>query len=103
MLQFKPIHLDFKWETTSDGYIDIEVPKFKSNFGKSFCKIIKKENIFIAHLDAIGSLVWKHSTGEYSVQYILDMLLKEFPKEEDLDQRLFLFLTQMKSLNYLDY
>jgi hypothetical protein len=101
MLQFRPKRLDFEWTTNEDGLVQIKVPKFTSNLGKSFCNIIKKDNSFTANMDKIGSVVWKNCNGRNSVKEILDVLKKEFPKEKDIDNRLFLFLQQMHSLRYI--
>jgi len=101
-LQFRPKRGDFEWSTNDKGLVEIKVPKFKGNFGKSFCEIIKKDNIFTANMDKIGSIVWKNSDGKNSVKDILDKIKKEFPKEEDINQRLFLFLQQMQSLSYIN-
>ena len=102
-LQYIPRRLDFEWSTDAKGLVQLKVPKFKGNFGKSFLKVIKKDDVFIANMDKIGSIVWKNCDGKQNVKQILEKLKKEFPKEENIDQRLFLFLTQMGSLNYLDY
>jgi hypothetical protein len=59
--------------------------------------------MFTASLDKIGSFVWKQCDGRHTVKEILYNLEKEFPGEENLEQRLILFLNQMKNLNYLDY
>ena len=101
-LRYKPKRVDFEWSTNDKELVEIKVPKFKSNFGKSFCKIIKKDNIFIANMDKIGSIIWKNSDGKNSVKDILGKIKKEFPDEENIDQRLFLFLQQMQSLNYIN-
>ena len=102
MLQFRPKRLDFEWSTNTEGLVVIKVPKFTSNFGKSFCKVIRKDNMFNANMDKIGSIVWKNCDGKNSVKDILEILKKEFPKEENIDQRLFLFLQQMYSLHYIE-
>jgi hypothetical protein len=102
-LQFRPKRLDFEWHTNEKDLVSLKVPKFKSNFGKSFCKIIRKDDMFVANLDKLGSLVWKNCDGKNTVKQILEIVKKEFPKEEDIDQRLFLFLQQMSSLRYIDY
>ena len=101
-LRFKPIRADLKWSTNEKGLVEIKTPKFKSNFGKSFCKVIKKDDIFTANMDKLGSLVWQNCNGNKTVKEILDLMKKEFPKEENLDQRLILFLQQMHSLNYIN-
>ena len=101
-LRFKPIRTDLEWSTNEKGLVEIKTPKFKSNFGKSFCKVIKKDNSFTANMDKLGSLVWQNCNGNKTVKQILDLLKKEFPKEENLDQRLILFLQQMYSLKYIN-
>jgi len=101
MLQFRPQRLDFEWSTNSEGIVEIKVPKFQSNFGKSFCKFIRKDENIIAKMDKIGSLVWNNCDGRNSVKDILEIVKKEFSKEENIDNRLFLFLQQMYSLHYI--
>ncbi|MCK5635885.1 MAG: PqqD family protein [Thermoplasmatales archaeon] len=101
ILQYRPTRADYEWSTNTEGLVEIKVPKFSSNFGKSFCKVIKKDNAFTANMDKIGSIIWKNCDGRNSVKDILEILKKEFPKEENIDQRLFLFLQQMQSLQYI--
>jgi len=103
MLQVRPKRVDFEWSTNKDGLVEIKVPKFQSSFGKSFCKVIKKDNKFTANMDKTGSIVWKNSDGKTKVKEILEILKKEFPDEENMDQRLFLFLQQMGNLGYIAY
>ncbi len=101
--KYKPKRLDFKWSINDEGIVRISVPKFNSNIGKSFCKLIKKENKFSANLDKVGSTVWNYCNGSNSVKTILNHLIKEFPDEKNIDQRLYFFLQQMKNLNYIDF
>jgi len=101
-LKFIPNRSNFDWYINDKNLVSIKVPKFTSNIGKSFCKLIKKDNIFVANLDELGSVVWNNCDGEKSVKEILEIIKKEFPKEENIDQRLFLFLQQMNSLNYIE-
>ena len=102
-LEFIPRRLDFEWETKEDGLVTMKVPKFTSNLGKSFCKVLRKDDTFVANLDKLGSLVWKNSDGVNTVRQILEILKTEFPDGKNLDQRLFLYLIQMKNLGYLCY
>lgn len=101
-LMFIPKQAELEWSTNKEGLVEIKMPKFNSNFGKSFCKVIKKDNNFTANMDKFGSLVWKNCDGRKTVKEILKLMKKEFPKEENLDQRLILFLQQMNSLNYIN-
>jgi hypothetical protein len=101
--RYKPKRLDFKWTINEKGIVSIIVPKFSNKYGKSFCKLIKKENEFKANFDRVGSIVWNHCDGSNSVKKILDHLIKEFPDEKNIDQRLYFFLQQMKNLNYIDF
>jgi hypothetical protein len=64
---------------------------------------LRKDDVFTANLDALGSVIWKQCDGTKTVQQILEVVSKEFPDEKNLDQRLFLFLQQLKALNYLTY
>ena len=100
-LQFKPKQMGFKWETTEEGLVQIIVPKFQSKIGVSFCKFIRKDTEFTANFDKIGSFIWMQCTGKNTVKQIFDLLKKHYPKEKNLDQRLFLFLQQMNNLGYL--
>ena len=102
-LQFHPKRIDIEWNLSSKGVVTLKVPKFKSNFGKSFCRVLKRGQYITANLDKIGSIVWQHCDGIKTVDDILKILKKKFPKEENIDQRLFLFLQQMHGLNYLDF
>ena len=79
----------------------VNVPKFTSGFGKKFVKVMKRDNIFTAHLDKLGSSVWKQCDGTVTVKEILEKVTVEFPNEKDIDQRLFLFLQQLYSLCYI--
>lgn len=102
MLKLRPRRLDFEWSENEEGLVRIKVPKFQGNVGKSLCKIVRKDNTFTANLDKLGSIVWKNCDGKKSVKQILDKIKKEFPKEENIDQRLFYFIQQMTGLNYID-
>ena len=102
-LQYRPKRLDFQWSTNVEGLVEIIVPKFKGNLGKSFCKVIRKDNMFTANMDRLGSLVWKNCDGEKTVGQILEIIKKEFPEEKNMDQRLFSFIQQMVGLNYIEY
>jgi hypothetical protein len=99
--QYVPIRAELEWSINEEGLVEIKTPKFASNFGKSFCKVIKKDNTFTAKMDKIGSIVWKNCDGKNSVKDILEKLKKELPKEGNINQRLFLFLQQMNSLHYI--
>ena len=101
MLLYQPKRADFQWETNKEGLVQIKVPKFTSNIGISLCKLVKKDNIFIANMDKLGSIVWQHCDGKNTVKDILTVLNKEFSKEKNIDQRLFLFMQQMIGLNYI--
>jgi len=101
--QFRPRRLDFEWSVNDEGFVEIKVPKFKSNFGKSFCKVIKKDNDFVAKMDKMGTIIWKNCEGNKTVKELLEMIQKEFPDEKNMDQRLILFIQQMGSLNYIIY
>jgi len=99
-LQYIPVRGDFEWSET-DRQVHIVVPKFHRQIGEKFCKLIKKESTFTAHLDAIGSVVWKQCDGKKTVEEIRSVVRKQFPEEKNIDQRLYLFLQQMHGLNYL--
>ncbi len=102
-LGYRPVRGEFPWRTGEDGRVSVTVPKFTSKAGVGFVKILRKENTFDANLDALGSFVWVMINGEMTVQEILEKVKEKFPGEQNIDQRLFLFLQQMRFLHYLTY
>jgi len=102
-LSFIPIRVGYEWSTDDEGIVHIIVPKFHGKWGKRWCKLLRRKETFTADMDKMGSIVWTHCDGKNTVQDILDVLKEEYGDEEDLDQRLFLFLQQMQNLNYLRY
>ena len=64
---------------------------------------MKRDNIFKANLDKLGSIIWKQCEGTKTVKEILDVVTKEFSDEKNIDQRLFLFLQQLRALCYIVY
>ena len=102
-LRFKPTRLDFEWNKNEEGLVELKVTKFKGNIGKSFCKLLKKDNMFIANMDKLGSIAWEKSDGKHTVEDIINFIEKEFPSEENIDQRLILFIQQMGQLGYVKY
>jgi hypothetical protein len=101
-LALHPQRCEFEWFVDNKEQVVIKVPKFRREIGKKICKLMKKDEIFNARLDEIGSMVWQYIDGRHSVKDILDTLEKKFPSQKNIDQRLFLFLQQMHHLNYLD-
>lgn len=102
-LQYQPKRAEMEWTTNAEELVEIKVPKFTSNFGKSFCKITRKDDYFTANMDKLGSIVWKNCDGKNRVKDILEIVKKEFSKEKNIDQRLFLFLQQLQNLHYINF
>ncbi|MCX6662295.1 MAG: PqqD family protein [Euryarchaeota archaeon] len=102
-LLYRPKRLEFKWSTNTEGLVTLTVPKFTGKVGKSFCSVLKRENTFEAHLDRLGSSIWNQCDGATLVKDILVVVIKQFPDEKNIDQRLFLFLQQLRALNYITY
>ena len=102
-LRLKPKRELFEWHVSHEGLVQIVVPKFKSTFGKSVCRLLRKEETFTADFDKVGSLVWQACDGQTTVKNMLVQLQKTFPNEKNLDQRLILFLQQMQGLNYIEW
>jgi len=102
-LRFRPRRLDFEWTKNKEGLVEFKVVKFKSNIGKSFCKLIKRENMFIANMDKLGSIAWEKSDGKNTVEDLIGIIKNEFPDEINIDQRLILFIQQMGQLGYIIY
>jgi hypothetical protein len=102
-LSLKPKRREFKWIEDEDGLIRLNVPKFKSNIGKNLCKLVKRNQYFVANMDKLGSIVWKNCDGKKAISEILKIIKNDFPNEENIEQRLILFLQQMKNLDYINY
>ena len=102
-LRFVPIRRDYPWSVDDQGLVHVTVPKFQSSLGKALCRLVRKDNSFQADMDAIGSFVWQRCDGKTSVDEILKVLKETFPDEKNIDQRLFVFLEQMRQLDYLDF
>ncbi len=101
-LRYRPHRADIKWKENSEGIVKLKVTKFKSNLGKSFLNLIKKDNKFTANMDKLGSIVWKNCDGRRTVEDILKIVQKEFPDEKNIDQRLYLFLQNLTNLGYIE-
>jgi hypothetical protein len=102
-LSYIPKRGGYQWTTDDAGLVHITVPKFYNKIGRKFCRFFRRKETFSADMDELGSFVWIHCDGKHSVQDILTKLREQFDDGENMDQRLFLFLQQMKSLNYLTY
>jgi hypothetical protein len=102
-LKYKPRRLDFEWTIDEQQLVHITVPKFTSSIGKKFCSLLKKDQVLIADMDAIGSTVWLQMDGIKTVEDILNILKEKFPDQKNIDKRLFLFIQQMGQLHYLTY
>jgi hypothetical protein len=76
-LQFRPKRINVEWNLNSEGLVALKVPKFKSNFGKSFCRVIKKDQYITANMDKIGSIIWQHCDGVKTVEDILKIVKKK--------------------------
>jgi hypothetical protein len=102
-LSFKPFRAEYEWTVDDEGLVHIMVPKFHGKWGKRLCRVLRRKETFTADMDKLGSIVWMHCDGKNTVEDILNILKEKYGDEEDIDQRLFLFLQQMKNLNYIFY
>ena len=100
-LTLRPQRCEFEWFVDEDQKVNIKVPKFHREIGKKVCKLLKKDETFNAQFDEIGSIIWQYIDGRKTVEDVLHTLEKQFPDQENIDQRLILFLQQMYQLNYL--
>jgi hypothetical protein len=101
-LRYRPFRADIKWKEDPEGIVQLKVTKFKSNFGKSFLNLIKKDNHFTANMDKLGSIIWKNCDGIKTVEDILKILEKTFPDQKNINQRLYLFLQNLNNLGYIE-
>ena len=102
-LQYKPVRAEYPWTTSEDGLVHITVPKFTGNLGQSLCRLVRKENKFTANLDRLGSFVWQRCDGSLTVKQILENVKEQFPDEKNIENRLYLYIQQMRTLNYIVY
>jgi hypothetical protein len=102
-LSFIPKRAGYEWNVDEEGIVHISVPKFQGKWGKRLCKVLRKKETFTADMDELGSIVWTHCDGKNTVEDILAVLKEKYGDEKDLDQRLIVFLHQMRNLNYLYY
>ena len=100
-LSFIPIRVGYEWMVDDEGFVHITVPKFQGKWGTRLCRVLRRTQTFTADMDRLGSIVWLQCNGKNTVKDILEEVKKEYTDENELDQRLFLFLQQMKNLNYL--
>ncbi len=59
-------------------------------FFKKFLKIPQKVD-----LDKIGSLIWLNLDGKRNVDELINIVKNNFPNEENLENRVKLFITQL--------
>lgn len=102
-LGLKPKRRDFLWSVDNQDVVHITVPKFQNSLGKKLCKILRRQDTFQADMDKIGSFVWKNCDGNTTVGVMLNALKEKFPDEQNIEQRFFHFLLQIRQLNYLDF
>ncbi|MEF8848229.1 MAG: PqqD family protein [Candidatus Thermoplasmatota archaeon] len=102
-LNYIPEKADFEWKKNDEGLVELKVQKFKGKLGKSFLKLFRLKNEFSAKMDKIGTVVWLNCDGEKTVGDILEILKEKFPKEDNIEKRLFLFLQQMHQLGYIKF
>jgi len=100
-LSFIPLRVGYEWTVDDEGFVHITVPKFQGKWGTRLCRVLRRTQTFTADMDRLGSIVWLQCNGKNTVKDILEEVKKEYTDENELDQRLFLFLQQMKNLNYL--
>ena len=70
-----------QYEWDENGNVTIKVPRFRSNIGQKFCKVIKKGATYNVHLDKHGSLAWRLCDGKRTVGDIGRSLALEFGEE----------------------
>ena len=101
--KFRPKRKEFKWTKNEEGLVEIIVPKFTSKLGKSFCEtLVRRDNNLVAKLDEKGTIIWENSDGNTTVKKILEVLMKKFPNEDQINQRLYLFLLELYNLGYIE-
>ncbi|MEM1514130.1 MAG: PqqD family protein [Candidatus Thermoplasmatota archaeon] len=80
MNQKKPVR-NVEW-FEEEGLVRLKVIKFRSKFGKIFCKILKRPDYFIVNLDEVGSFAWKKFDGKNSIDDIMKMIEEKYGKEK---------------------
>jgi hypothetical protein len=80
---------------TEDNHkVHVQIPKFKSRFGKGLCHLLRRPIYVSIRLDELGSFVWKKCDGATTLEAIFDDLQNNFD-EENLEERLTLFVYQL--------
>jgi len=94
----------FPHEENKEGYIMLQIPKFKNRrFGNLF--LSKKANpYFIVDLDSHGTRVYRHINGENSIGKILELIQGDGKETiEQLETRSFNFIQQLFNYKYITF
>jgi hypothetical protein len=77
LLELVPV-ANFPAKKTVEGLLRVEIPKFKGEIGKRFCRMFKLGEIIGVKLDEIGSFIYERCDGCRTVQKLLQELKEEF-------------------------
>ena len=88
-----------------EGKVTLLKPRFENKFFRKIFSPILSSKYFKIHLDEIGSLVWNNITGDKTGKEISKAIQKKVKGEklEDINQRIALFLSNLKKNNLIDY
>lgn len=86
-----------------DGNIEIDMPH-NDFYGKLATKLFKKPSVSHIALDKYGSVVWKNINGKNTIFDLVNIMIAEFPDEEDkMLNRVVAFMATLESNKYIIY
>lgn len=101
LLELIPVR-NTAWFKTDDGKATLVVPRFRSRFGRKFCKLIKKPLGIHIKLDEFGSTVWLLCNGKNTVKTIGKVLRHKYGSEiEPVYERIGKFLRQLEDYRFI--
>jgi hypothetical protein len=93
-----------QWEETSDGRIDLKVPRFKNPFMKKIALKLGRTEFITIHLDDLGSKVWDRIDGSHTVEQIGQLMEKENDEfTHQLYERLTHFLSSLSRHRFIHF
>ncbi len=80
----------------------VHYDKFEKTWLDKFIKP-RKEKVAEIELDEIGSFIWLNCDGKNNVKRIIELTQVRFSKDEKIDQRVSLFLTQLENKKFIRF
>jgi hypothetical protein len=84
-----------------EGLIVLGVPRFRNALMQKYFIPRSKSKYLYVHLDAHGTAVWQLIDGKRTVREIVIALSVHFEQEENYEQRISLFLSQLQANHFI--